>query len=79
MISLQLLRQWDHSHDWNVVMDGSVLFRKHRSERQGDGIALYVREQLECIKLYPGTEKLVESLWARIKGQAKMDDTVVGV
>ncbi|RMC19589.1 hypothetical protein DUI87_03148 [Hirundo rustica rustica] len=79
MISLQLLRHGGIAHDWNVVMDGYVPFRKDRSVRQGGGVALYVREQLECIKFSPGADESVESLWVRIKGQADMGDTVVGV
>ncbi|GAB0187639.1 mitochondrial enolase superfamily member 1 [Grus japonensis] len=71
---------WDSSHDWNAVMDGYVLFRKDRPARQGGGVALYVREQLESIDLCLGVdEEQVESLWVRIKGQANMGDTVVGV
>ncbi|GAB0206453.1 hypothetical protein GRJ2_003110900 [Grus japonensis] len=71
---------WDRSHDWNAVMDGYVLFRKDRPARRGGGVALYVREQLECIELRLGVdEERVESLWVRIKGQANMGDTVVGV
>jgi len=39
-----------------------------------------VREQLECIELCLGVdEEGVESLWVRIKGQAHMDDVIVGV
>ena len=34
---------WDSSHDWNVVMEGYVLFRKDRLVRQSHGVALYVR------------------------------------
>lgn len=45
---------WDGSHDWYVVMDGYVLFRKDRLARQGGGVALCVRKQLECIELYLG-------------------------
>ncbi|PKU26818.1 hypothetical protein llap_22878 [Limosa lapponica baueri] len=71
---------WDSSHDWNAVMDGYVLFRKDRPARPGGGVALYVREQLECIELsLEADEERVESLWVRIKGQANMRDTVVGV
>ncbi|GAB0206526.1 hypothetical protein GRJ2_003118200 [Grus japonensis] len=70
---------WDSSHDWNAVMDGYVLFRKDRPARRGGGVALYVREQLECIELCLGMdEERVESLWVRMKGQANMGDTVVG-
>ena len=71
---------WDSSHDWNVVMDGYVLLRKGRPSRRGVGVALYVREQLQCIEYCPRVdEERVESLWVRIKGQAGMGDTVVGV
>lgn len=43
---------WDSLHDRNVIMDGYVSFRKDRSGKQGGGVALYVREQLECIELH---------------------------
>ncbi|GAB0184038.1 hypothetical protein GRJ2_000869100 [Grus japonensis] len=42
---------WDSSHDWNAVMDGYTLFRKDRPARQGGGVALYAREQLEYIEV----------------------------
>jgi len=45
---------WDSSHDWNAVTDGYRLFRKDRPTRRGGGVALYVREQLECIELCQG-------------------------
>ena len=39
-----------------------------------------MREKLHCIEYCPGAdEQLVESLWVRIKGQAGMGYTVVGV
>lgn len=38
-----------------------------------------MREQLECVELYPGTDEGDKSLWVRIKGHANMDDTAVGV
>lgn len=38
-----------------------------------------MREQFKCIKFYSGTHEQVESLWVRIKEQANMDDTVVGI
>jgi len=71
---------WDNSHDWHAVMDGYRLFRKDRPTRRGGGVALYVKEQLECIELCLGAdEERVESLWVRIKGQAHMGDITVGV
>jgi len=48
---------WDSLHDWNAVMDGYRLFRKGRSTSQGGGVALYVREQLECIELCLGVHE----------------------
>jgi len=55
-----------------------VPFRKDRPARQGGRIALYVREQLECIELCLGAdEEQVESLRVRTKGQAHVGDTVV--
>jgi len=49
--------------------------RKTRPTRRGGGVALYVREQLECIELgLAANEEQVESLWVRIKG-----DITVGV
>jgi len=54
---------WDNSHDWHAVMDVYRLFRKDRSTRRGGGVALYVREQLECIELGLGAnEERIESL-----------------
>ena len=71
---------WDSLHDCNAVMDGYRLFRKGRPARRGGGVALYVREQLECIELCLGVEgEQVESLWVKNKGQANMGDTVVGI
>jgi len=44
-------------------MDGYRLFRKGRPTRRGGGVALYVREKLECIELCLGAdEEGVESL-----------------
>ena len=41
---------------------------------------LHVKERLHCIEYCPGAdEEQVESLWVRIKGQAGIGDTVVGV
>ena len=71
---------WDNSHDWHAVMDGYRLFRKDRPTRRRGGVALYVREQLECIELGLGAnEEQVESLWVRIKGQPHKGDIIVGV
>lgn len=36
----------------NAVMDGYFLFSKDRLVRQGGGIVLCLREELECIELH---------------------------
>lgn len=41
-------------NDWNAVMKGYVFFREDGLKKQGGGVILYVREQLECIKLQLG-------------------------
>ena len=61
-------------------MDGYTVFRKDGQTRPGGGVALHVREQLEYINLFLGAdEERVKSFWTRIKGQAYVGDTVVGV
>jgi len=45
---------WDN---WLAVMDGYRLFRKDRSTSRGGGVALYVRQQLECIELCLGADE----------------------
>jgi len=67
-------------HDWHAVMDGYRLLRKDRPTRQGGGVALYVREQLEYIEFcLRADEERVENLWVRIKGQPHMGDVIVSV
>ncbi|GAB0182364.1 cAMP-dependent protein kinase inhibitor alpha [Grus japonensis] len=62
---------WDGSYDRTVGMEGYRLFRKYRQGRQGEDVALYVNDQLECMELCLGMdEELTESLWVRIKGRA---------
>lgn len=61
---------WDSLHDWKAIMDVYVLLRKDRPERQGGGGALYVTEQVKCIKLCLGVdEEWIENLWVKIKGR----------
>lgn len=42
---------WDSSHDCSVVMQGFSLLGRHRQGRHGDGVALFARQHLECIRL----------------------------
>lgn len=44
----------DSSHDRKAIIDGPVCFKKDRLARQGNVVALSVREQLEQIKLCLG-------------------------
>jgi len=71
---------WDSSYDWSIGMGGYRLFRKDRQRRQGGVIALYVKDQLECMELRLGLdEEPTESLWVKIKGRAGKGNITVGV
>lgn len=71
MISLYSRRHgWDNLQDWNAVTDGYVLFWKDRSASRGSEVALYVREQLQCISPCLGmNDEQVESLWVRLRAR----------
>ena len=76
-----IMETWcDGSHDWSIIMWGYRLTGKNRLERPGEEVALYVREQLECIELcLRMDDEPNESLWVRIKEQTSMGDIVVHV
>ncbi|KAK4825626.1 hypothetical protein QYF61_001306 [Mycteria americana] len=69
---------WDDSHNWSVAMDGYKLFRRDRQGRRGGGVALYVRECLDCLELNDGDDR-VECLWVTIRLKANKADIVVAV
>jgi len=69
---------WDESHNWSAAMDGYKFVRRNRQGRRGGGVALYVRESLNCLDLN-GYDDRVECLWVRIRGKANKADIVVGV
>lgn len=65
--------------DWNVVMKGYMLFRKHRPGKHSGGVALDVRQHLEYISVCLRVDdESVESLSVRITQQASKGDTVGG-
>ncbi|GAB0203330.1 hypothetical protein GRJ2_002798600 [Grus japonensis] len=70
--------QWDDSHNWSAAMDGYKLFRRDRQGRRGDGVALYVREYIDCLELDDDDER-IEFFWVRIRGKANKADIMVGV
>ena len=71
---------WDSSCYWSIGMGRYRLFRKNRQERRGGGVALYVKNQLECMELCLGMdEEPTESLRVKIKGRAGTGDITVGV
>jgi len=57
-------------------MEGYRLFRKDRQGRRGEGIALYVSDQLECVRM---EEEQTESSCVGIKGRAVASDFIVGI
>ncbi|PKU48935.1 adaptin ear-binding coat-associated protein 1 [Limosa lapponica baueri] len=69
---------WDESNDWSAAVEGYKLFRRDRQGRRGGGVALYVREDYECVELTEDNGR-VECLWVRIRGRASKADIMVGV
>jgi len=54
------------TYDWSVGMEGYRLFKKDSLEAQGEGVDLYVNDQLECMEFCLGVdEEPTESLWVR--------------
>lgn len=72
---------WGGSYDQSIGMEGYRLFRKDRQGRwEGEGVALYVSDQLEYMELHLGmNEEPSKSLWVRIEGKARTGDIIVGV
>lgn len=78
---------WDHGDlvgwlPWLECCDQGVraLQDKVRLGRCSREVAIYVREQLECMKLLPGMgEEPSESLWIRIKERTRQSDFMVDV
>ncbi|GAB0209318.1 hypothetical protein GRJ2_003397500 [Grus japonensis] len=70
--------RWDESHNWSAAMDGYKLFRRDRQGRRGGGVALYVKECFDCLKLDDSDER-IECLWVRIRGKANKADILLGV
>ncbi|PKU47917.1 rna-directed dna polymerase from mobile element jockey-like [Limosa lapponica baueri] len=64
---------WDESNVWSAAIDGYKLFRKDRQGRRGGGVALYVRDDYECVELTEGNGR-VECLWqSRQTGEVPAD------
>jgi len=42
---------WDDFDDWSSAIDGYRLFRRDRQGKRGSGVALYVRDCLDCMEL----------------------------
>ena len=65
-------RNWNSGSSIQIRGKNDLFFfRKDRLATWGGEVALYVREQLECIEVHPGESDVpMESLWVRIKGQA---------
>lgn len=48
---------WDGSCGWSTGMEGFRLFRKDRHGGPGEGVALYVNDQLESMELCLGKDE----------------------
>lgn len=71
---------WDGSNVCSFAVKGFRLFRKYRMGRRGGGVALYMREHLECMELcLRRSEEPTGILWVGIKERTGKEDIVVGV
>lgn len=62
---------WDVLHHWTTTADRHRLFRRDRQGTRGSGVVQYVRECFD----YDGDD-IVESLWVRIREDAKKADMI---
>ena len=61
-------------------MEDYRLFRRDRQGRRGGGVALYVRNWVDCEELcLRNSHNQVESLWVKIKDQSSKGHVMVGV
>lgn len=57
-------------HDWSAAAKRYRLFRKDKVGRQGRGVSLYVKEQLDCTEFCLGMDnEPTESLWVKLKSR----------
>ena len=64
------MQSWSHGGTACVMgmLPWMVMFFLRKIGQQDSGVALYVREQLECIELFLRMNaEQVESLWVRLK------------
>lgn len=47
----------ENSHYWKTTTDGYKVFQKDRKGRGEGGIALYVKEKIECMRLSYGDHR----------------------
>ena len=61
-------------------MDSYSLFHEGRQGRRGGGVALYVKENLECIEVsYGDCNCSIECLWVKGKGVLSKQDLTLGI
>ena len=71
---------WDESHNQNIGIDGYELFRRDRQRRKGGGVALYIREVIDCEELpLRNSHGQIERLWVKVNDHTDKGHFVVGV
>jgi len=71
---------WNNSHNWDTTTEGYWLVRRDRQGRKGGGVALYVKERIDCKELLlRNSQEQVESLWVKIRGRTNKDQVVIGI
>uniref|UniRef100_K7EWV1 Endonuclease/exonuclease/phosphatase domain-containing protein n=1 Tax=Pelodiscus sinensis TaxID=13735 RepID=K7EWV1_PELSI len=57
---------WNTRHDWSTGIEGYVLFRKDRNKGKGGGVALYIKDEVDCKEIKSDRMEKTESVWAKI-------------
>lgn len=68
---------WDESHSWNAGTEGYQLFRRHRHDKQGGDVPLYINERFNHTTITI-RDDVIESFWVSINGADNKAD-VTGV
>lgn len=53
---------WNSSHNWNMGIEGYVLFRKDRNKRKNGGAAWYINDVVECKQVRSDEMDKIESV-----------------
>ncbi|CAM4570734.1 unnamed protein product [Lepidochelys kempii] len=57
---------WNSRQDWSAGMEGSALFSKDRNKGKGGGVALSIKDEVDCKEIRSDGMDKTEPVWAKI-------------